>query len=61
VARYYDQLGEDFGARMHAARARQLGERAGLVDEVAEADDILARNAVASGAPAAGGSAGVEP
>jgi hypothetical protein len=28
---------------------------------VAEADDILARNAVASGAPAAGGSAGVEP
>jgi tetratricopeptide (TPR) repeat protein len=62
VARYYDQLGEEFGARMHAARARQLGERAGLVDEVTEADDILARNAVASSAPAAaGGTAGVQP
>jgi hypothetical protein len=36
---------------MHAARARQLGERAGLVDEVEEAQEILARNAVASGAP----------
>lgn len=62
VARYYDQLGEEFGARMHAARARQLGERAGLVDEVAEAQDILDRNAVASGPPTEdAGAVGAQP
>jgi outer membrane protein assembly factor BamD (BamD/ComL family) len=44
VARYYDKLGEGFGARMHADRARRLAEQAGLTAEVEEALAIAARH-----------------